>query len=179
MKISSQNLLSHRVLLWSEDPDDQIKALFFYPDLSEVQVHSTTAEADWAPTSGARHENWNAFASLGPWVVQGPFKCEPQSICIHLIWLHPHYCISSAVVLAKENGKILQRHWQSLDIQSGLGRRAKYLIKIKLTLYCCTDKGKYARNWLGMEDTSCPSWMGGCIDGWMDRYSTTYSHNWI
>lgn len=52
-------------------------------------------------------------------------------------------------------------------------------IKIKLTLDCCTDKGKNAGNWVGTGNTSCPSWMGGWTDRWTDRYCTTYSHNWI
>lgn len=98
-------------------------------------------------------------------------------ICIHLI--HPHFCLSSVIALAKGIWKILQRHLPSLDIQFGLGRKTKYFIKIKLTWYCCTNKSKSARNWLRTGDTSCPSWMGAWIGGWTDRFCTPYCHNWI
>lgn len=174
MKITPQNLLSHRSLMTN------LRFFFFFTQA--CQRFRFTAPLRKQIEHQLQEQSRKIEILLhhwAQWVVQGLFKHESQSTCIHLIWLHPHCCLSSVIALAKGIWKILQRHWSSLDKQLGLDRKTKYFIKIKLTLYCGTDNGKITRNWLGTRDTSCPSWMGGWIDGWTDRYCTKYSHNRI
>lgn len=169
--------LSHRSLLWPEYPGDNLRC-FFLPrplrDSGSQQCCRSRSSTDCRGKTGKL--KFFCITGSSEW-----FKVHSNRshICTHLIWLQPHFCLSRVIALAKGIWKILQRQWPSLDVERRLGRKTKFLIKIKLTLDCCTDKGKNAGNWVGTGNTSCPSWVGGWTDRWTDRYCTTYSHNWI